>query len=100
MKPYRTKVRDENKVFTVQMQAVPLSDEALQRQSDQLYQKFLQEEAARFFEYEEARETAYQSWSSSVLLTTRAWPEDEEGFEYQDVYAAICQLFCAGSYST
>jgi hypothetical protein len=84
MKPYKTKVPDENKVFTIDMPAVPLSAEALQRQNDELHLKFLEEEAARFFEHEEARELAYQSWSSSVFLATRAWPDGEEGFEYEE----------------
>ena len=30
-------------------------------------------------------ESALEKWSSSIFLKTRAWPENDEGFEYPEL---------------
>jgi len=84
MKEYKTIVPDDEKAFNVLVQAAPLTAEALQRQNDLLHQRFQEEVAARFLEYEEEREKAFQEWSSNIFLTTRAWPENDEDFIYPE----------------
>ena len=52
-KPYNTTVEDENMIFNVDVQAVPLNANTLRIHNERNLLKFHEQEAVRYLEYEE-----------------------------------------------
>ena len=52
-KPYKTITEDENMVFNVNVQAVPLNANTLRIHNERKLLKFHEQEAVRYLEYEE-----------------------------------------------
>ena len=81
-KPYTTIIEDENMVFNVDVQAVPLNANTLRIHNERNLLKFHQEEATRYLEYEENKLNALKKWRQEFFFEHTDLPDDDD-FEYE-----------------
>ena len=69
-------------VFNVDVQAVPLNANTLNIHNERNLLKFHEEEAVRYFEYEQERLDALKKWRADFFFENKELPEDDD-FEYE-----------------